>query len=75
MISYETRLKSWGNSIGIVVPKGKLRESEISENAKVKVTISPVKTITAGDLFGSFPGIAKNLGSGLREIDREFEGR
>jgi hypothetical protein len=75
MIAYKTKLKPWGNSLGIVVPKSKLSASGIGKNRMVRVTISSVRELTAGDIFGAMPGIAGSVEKDLREIDEELDSK
>jgi antitoxin component of MazEF toxin-antitoxin module len=55
MTEFESKLKKWGNSFGIVVPKRILNEEGLNENFKVQVMIktekSPIKKA-----FGSLKG-------------------
>ena len=52
MIECETRLKTWGNSIGIVIPKKTIKKERLHSNQKVKVIITTAKTIKVKDIFG-----------------------
>jgi antitoxin component of MazEF toxin-antitoxin module len=72
MITYETKVKSWGNSMGVVLPK-KVFEKDLAVGKKVRISVSPVKELKAGDLFGAIPGIADNIEKDLKEIDKEFD--
>ena len=52
MIEHETKLKAWGNSIGIVLPKEEIKKEGLQVDQKVKVIITPVKTLKVKDIFG-----------------------
>ena len=51
MFECEAVVKAWGNSMGIVLPKKKIAEENISANQKVRVIVNPKGTLTARDLF------------------------
>ena len=52
MFECEAVVKAWGNSMGIVLPKKKIAEENISANQKVRVIVTPTKKLTVGDIFG-----------------------
>jgi len=52
MIEFESKLKKWGNSFGVVVPKSILNEGGLKENFKVQVMIKTEKT-PLENAFGS----------------------
>jgi len=72
MIEYETRLKKWGNSIGLIVPKEALKKDSLRPNQKVRAIITPVKTLRVRDLFGKgrLKTPTKQL---MKQIDRDLE--
>ena len=43
MIEFETKLKRWGRSFGIVVPMEKVREIDIKDNETVSVIMNRKK--------------------------------
>ena len=43
MIEFETKLKRWGRSFGIVVPMEKVREIDIKDNETVNVVMNKKK--------------------------------
>ena len=52
MIEYEGKLRNWGNSIGIVIPKEEVEKEKLEPNQKVKVLITPVNPVKVKDIFG-----------------------
>ena len=40
MIERETTLKSWGNSVGIVIPKEDLKKEGLHVDQKVKIIVT-----------------------------------
>jgi hypothetical protein len=72
MIEYETRLKAWGNSVGIVIPKDKIEREHLKKNQMVRVIISPAKMVRVQDIFGKLKNWKKPTGQITREIDKEL---
>jgi len=77
MFTFKTKLKPWGNSFGVVIPKDKLRNEGLQADDSVRVMISPAKTIKASDLFGKLRGISTgaDLKAELDELDRELDSK
>ena len=73
MITCETKLKRWGNSVGVVIPKSKLRDEGLEEDGMVKIMVSPVKELTVGDIFGRMPGISSMSQKDMDDMDRELD--
>ena len=74
MIEHETRLKAWGNSVGVVIPKEDIKKEGLYLDQKVKVVITPVKTLKVKDIFGKLKSkkSAKEL---LKEVDEELDSK
>lgn len=73
MIEIKTRIREWGNSIGVVIPKEKAAEGNIKANDKVKIFITREDdSLKVKDIFGSIKWKAKTKKL-LKEIDKEFE--
>ena len=74
MIEHETRLKAWGNSIGVVLPKEDIKKEGLHVDQKVKIVITPVKTLKVKDIFGKlkFKKSTKEL---LKEVDEELDSK
>ena len=75
MIEIETKLKGWGNSIGIVIPKNMIRENNLKSKQRVRVIIKPVKVLKVRDLFGKFKNIKKPTDQIMKEIDRDLDSK
>lgn len=75
MIEIETKLKGWGNSIGIVIPKNKIKDSNLKPSQKVRVLITPVETLKVKDIFGKLKEIKKPTREIMKEIDKELDSR
>lgn len=69
MIEFQTRLKKWGRSFGIVVPMEKIRENDIKENETIEIKITKQKNPLKRH-FGSFK-FKKSTEQLLKESDEE----
>lgn len=81
MEEIRVRAKSWGNSIGIVLPSFVVKKERINEGTELLVNVRTNRKMTVGELMkiGGKLGIAKKLQhidtqKALREVDRAFEG-
>ena len=54
MVMAETKIKQWGNSLGLIVPKEIVKLEDLNEGDIVKVEIIKEKRV---DGFGLFKGI------------------
>ena len=79
MEQINTRIKRWGNSFGIVVPRDVIKKENLSENTEVTITIQTSRKMTGRDLMelGRKLGIAKKLQKtdiekSLKEVDEAF---
>ena len=75
MIEYETRLKAWGNSVGIVIPKDKIEREHLKKNQMVRVIISPAKTVRVQDIFGKLKNWKKPTGQIMKEVDKALDSK
>lgn len=69
MIEVEAKVRKWGRSFGVVIPKEKVREEKIKENETVRLLIGK-KTNVLREVFGTFK-FKKSTEEMLRESDRE----
>lgn len=74
MIEHETKLKAWGNSIGIVLPKEEIKKEGLHVDQKVKVIITPIKTLKVKDIFGKLK-LKKSAKELLTEVDEELDSK
>lgn len=73
MVEYKTILRNWGNSLGILVPKEKLKEENIKENQMVKVTITSIRRLRVNDIFGKLKKWNKSTNKILESVDRDLD--
>lgn len=78
MIKSETKLRAWGNSVGVVIPKEALKGENLSINDEVEVIIRK-KSNVLKDVFGTLKKFKaksrKSTDRLLMEIDKELESR
>jgi len=73
MIEYETKVKKWGNSMGIILPKEEVKREKLREKQSVRVIISPVKSIRVKDIFGKLKGWKKPTKRITKEANKELD--
>lgn len=59
MVMAETKVKKWGNSLGLVIPKEITKLEDLNEGDIVKVEISKEKRIDAFGMFKGAPSFSK----------------
>ncbi len=69
MIEVEAKVRKWGRSFGVVIPKDKIKEERIKENETIKLLIAK-RTNVLKETFGTFK-FNKTTQEMLDEIDRE----
>ena len=71
MMEIRAKTKKWGNSIGVLIPKGVIKEENIKPNQEITLMIS-TKTITKGkDIFGTLK-FKESTDKLMRQVDKEF---
>ena len=78
MFKSHAKLKAWGNSIGVVLPKEALREEGLAFNDEVEVILTK-KQNSLKDAFGKLKDFKaksdKSTEQLLKEIDEELKSR
>lgn len=69
MIEVEAKVRKWGRSFGVVIPKEKIKEEGIKENESITLLIGK-KTNVLKETFGTFK-FKKTTQEMLDEIDKE----
>lgn len=78
MEQIKTKIRRWGNSFGVVIPKEVINQEGLKENNEVFVTLQPKKYTTVGDLmkmaqkFKLKRKSKKSTQEIMDEIDREL---
>ena len=65
----KSKVKRWGNSLGVVLPKTLVEEEELREGEEVEVTVRKVSDVRS--LRGKYP--FKNLQQEKNEMKRCWE--
>ena len=59
MAMAEIKLKQWGNSLGIVIPREIIKDEELHEGEIIKVEIVKNKRIDGFGIFKGMPSFSK----------------
>jgi len=78
MIKSTTRLRAWGNSIGVVLPKDEIKNEGLNVNDEIEITIKK-KTVTLKEVFGKLKEFKaksnKTTDELLKEVDEELDSK
>ena len=69
MIEVETKVRKWGRSFGVVIPKEKVKEERIKENETIILLIGKKKNVLK-ETFGTLK-LKRTTQEILDESDRE----
>ncbi len=70
MVLVKGRIREWGNSLGIVIPKEKIKETGLVKDQEVTIDVqaeNPIKT-----LFGSLKGWKIDAQKAKDELRKEW---
>ena len=70
MIEVETKVRKWGRSFGVVIPKEKIIEEGIKENETITLLIGRKNNVLK-ETFGTLK-FKKTTDRMMREIDKEL---
>jgi antitoxin component of MazEF toxin-antitoxin module len=74
METTEAKVKKWGNSFGIIIPKEIIDKQQIKEGVTVKINIQTNNKSTAGDIFGILKKkLNRDTDDLLKEVNEDFE--
>ncbi len=70
----ETRLRRWGNSLGVIIPNETVERSRLKENKSIKLLIaSQDSKAILKETFGMFKGKLKKSGQQIKnELRKEL---
>lgn len=71
MIEVRTRLIKWGNSVGIVVPLSKLKNTSMREGKEVRALIMEENKVDLRKMFGSHK-FSKPVAQLMKETNEEL---
>ena len=72
MIEYETKLRKWGNSIGLIIPKEDVKKEGLRDDESVRAIIIPKKMVKVKDIFGKLK-FKKRTEEIMKEADKELD--
>jgi antitoxin component of MazEF toxin-antitoxin module len=68
------KIRKWGNSFGIVLPKEALNNHNLKEGAEIDILIRTKDKTKVKDIFGLLKGkLKRDSDDLLDEVDRDFE--
>jgi len=74
MIVKETKLRAWGNSIGVVIPKEDALKENLKPDQKVRITVTLLEPVKVKDLYGKLK-FSKSTDEIMTEIDNELDSK
>jgi len=74
MIEYETKLRKWGNSIGLIIPKEDVKKEGLRDDESVRAIIIPKKMVKVKDIFGKLK-FKKSTEEIMKEVDKELDSK
>ena len=77
MEQISAKVKRWGNSFGVILPKNVVDKEQIKEGIEINITIQSKNKMTVGDLFkfakkNKLSISQKSTDQIMKEIDREL---
>ena len=74
METKDIKVRKWGNSFGIIIPKDIVEKQDIKEGITLRVNIQVKNKTKAKDVFGILKNKMKNNTDVLlKEVDNDFE--
>lgn len=72
METKDLKVKKWGNSLGIIIPKDTVEKQGIKEGVTVSVSIQIKNKTKAKDIFGILKGKLGDTEKLMKEVDRDL---
>lgn len=74
METKELKVKKWGNSFGIILPKDIVDKQNIKEGITVRINIQTKNKTKSKDIFGILKNkIKRGTDDLLKEVNKDFE--
>lgn len=70
MVSVQTRVRKWGNSLGIILPSLTVENERIKENDKINIIIIKNSGNILKETFGMLKGKLKKTGQEFKNESR-----
>lgn len=69
----KTKIKKWGNSFGVMIPKDLMKKEHLREGSEIEITFNSTKITKVKDIFGLLKGkLNKSTEEIMREVDKDF---
>lgn len=73
MAQITTKIKKWGNSLGVILPKKTVEEEKLKEGSEISIFIQQKNITRVKDIFGLLKGkIKRSTQEILDEVDKDF---
>lgn len=72
METTKTKIKKWGNSLGIIIPNDISNKQNLKEGITVRVNIQTEDKTKAGDIFGILKGKLGDTEDLMNEVDKDL---
>ena len=72
MIEINSKVKEWGNSLGVIIPKEIARKIKLKSEERVRIMIERPKSAKVKDIFG-IAKFKKKTKQMMKELDKELD--
>lgn len=72
METKDVKVKKWGNSYGIIIPKDIVEKQDIKEGVTVSVNIQIKNKTKAKDIFGILKEVLGDTEKLMKEVDKDL---
>jgi antitoxin component of MazEF toxin-antitoxin module len=72
METKDIKVKKWGNSFGIVIPKDIVEKQKIKEGVIIRVNIQVKNKTKVKDIFGIMKGKLGDTEKLMKEVDKDL---
>ena len=74
METTNAKVKKWGNSLGIIIPKNVLDNENIEEGSEIEISVRSKNKTKVKDIFGILKGkLKRDTDVVLAEVDKELD--
>ena len=74
MLEYKAKLRNWGNSLGVVVPKEEAAKQKLYPDQEVNIIITPSRALKVKDTYGKLK-FKKSTEQMMKEIDEDLDSK
>ena len=73
MQQLKTKVKKWGNSFGVMIPKEVIKKEHLKRGSEVEITLNSTRITKVKDIFGILKGkLNKSTEEIMREVDKDL---